>query len=1215
MRIRLALIAAAVAILAATTSPATTIVLRTDDQLVDASPVVVRGTVVRSEPVERNGGIWTETELAVERVLKGEVSGPTVTIREVGGRIGDRISVVFGSPAYLAGERVLVFLWPTPRGDYQTRDLFTGKFTERTTRSGRRVWHRSLEREKTSILGSDFEPFAGDRGARDAALFEEYVSSRAKGRAAKPDYIVTEDGGGAVSSEFTLISEPTIYRWFAFDDGSSASWYSYGTQSGYAGGGVNEIKTAVAPWSGYAEAKIRYVYAGAGSGSAGGLSRRNGINEVILGDVLNEIDGTWDGSGGVVGRGGFNHVGSARQWTAPFTADATHTAGAKTAWPILEGNLVIQDGVSPSTGISSSRLAEIIAHEFGHTLGFGHSDDSSALMYYRVTGLGPSLRADDQLSARWLYPAGTTTVTVPAAPTNLAGSVSGNEIRLTWKDNASNETAYSVWVATGSGSFSRAGDVGANATAATLTVSYGQTYRIYVTARNGAGDSAPSNTIELAVTSPAAVSASFTVSAPSGTAGVTRFYFTDTSTGAVSTRSWSFGDGATSTSTSPSHVYGAGGTYTVSLTVYGSGGAQSTAQKTLFVGAATSLTARFSYTPEAPSTADTVSFRDESTGGAATWNWAFGDGTFSSQQNPSKGYVSPGSYNVTLRVSGGGKIDETSRTIVVAAANPAGPVITADFTFSPLQPGAGEPVSFTDQSSGGASAWSWDFGDGNRSTLRNPVHAWAAPGDYRVTLTASHGGTSSVRVKNVIVAATSQHFRTLVPVAAQTSGAHGTEWRTELTIANGGTRGAGVTLRYVPTIGGNEAVREAVIPAGSSQTWHNALRDLFALTSGSGGIRIESSDPLGAPFLIVSSRTFTGGLDGTYGQQVPADSDATSVETWLTGLESGTAFRTNLGFVNETPGHASLELTLSAADGTVVGRNTIGAPPRSLQQMPLGHLFPLLGEAPRSGLSLAIRSTAPGVRTYASVVDNRTQDPVYIPATRLFEAQELLVAAVARTAGGGGTFWRSDLTIFNPHAAAIAVDLRYLAAGADNRWAPAKRVTVAAGRSVAIADVVTWMGGTGSGALMLVWYGGAPVVTSRTYTERASDGGTFGQSIPAAAFTSLGGSAWVTGLKSDGSFRSNVGLVNTTDRVMGVSVELVSAAGHTLATAHATLQPKSQLQYPLGSLFTSIDVSSLGNVNVRARSDAAWGLALYGSVVDNVSGDPVYLGGVAEPRR
>jgi PKD repeat protein len=1215
MRIRLALLAAAVSLLAATSSPATTIVLRTDDQLVDASPVVVRGTVVRSEPVERNGGIWTETELAVDRVLKGDVSGPTLTIREVGGRIGDRISVVFGSPTYVAGERVLVFLWPTPRGDYQTRDLFTGKFTERSTRAGRRVWHRSLEREKTSILGSDFEPFDGDRGERDAARFEEYVSSRAKGRAANADYVVSEDGGGAVAADFSLIAEPTIYRWFAFDDGSSASWYSYGTQSGYSGGGVNEIKTAVAPWSGYAEAKIRYVYAGAGSGSPGGLSRKNGINEVILGDVLNEIDGTWDGSGGVVGRGGFNNVGSARQWTAPFTADATHTAGSKTAWPILEGNLVIQDGVSPSTGISSTRLAEIIAHEFGHTLGFGHSDDSSALMYYRVTGLGPSLRADDQLSARWLYPSGIATeITVPAAPTNLSGSVSGSEIRLTWKDNASNETAYSVWVATGSGSFSRVGDVGANATAATLTVSTGQTYRIYVTARNGAGDSAPSNTIEIAVPS-AAVSAGFTVSHSSGTAGVTRFYFTDTSTGSISSRSWNFGDGATSTSTSPSHVYAAAGTYTVSLTVYGSGGSQSTAQKTLFVGAATSLTARFSFTPEAPSTADTVSFRDESTGGATSWNWAFGDGTFSSQQNPSKSYVSAGTYNVILRVSGGGTVDETARTVVVAATNPAAPVITADFIFSPVQPGAGEPVSFTDQSSGGASAWSWDFGDGNRSTLRNPVHAWAAAGDYRVTLTASHGGTASVRVKNVVVAATSQHFRTLVPVAAQTSGAHGTEWRTELTIANGGTRGIGVTLRYVPTIGGSEAVREIFLPAGSSQTWQNALRDLFALTSGSGGIRIESSDPLGAPFLIVSSRTFTGGFDGTFGQQVPADSDAGAVETWLTGLESGTTFRTNLGFVNETTAYASLDLTLSATDGTVVGRNTIGAPPGSLQQMPLGHVFPLLGTAPRSSLSLTIRSSVPGVRTYASVIDNRTQDPVYIPAARLLDAQEILVAAVARTAGGGGTFWRSDLTIFNPHAAAIAVDLRYLAAGADNRWAPAKRVTVAAGRSVAIADVVTWAGGTGSGALMLVWYGGAPVMTSRTYTERASDGGTFGQSIPAAAFTSLGGSAWVAGLKSDGSFRSNVGLVNTTDRTMGVSLDLVSAAGQTLATAHATLQPKSQLQYPLGSLFTSIDVSSVGNVSVRARSDAAWGLALYSSVVDNITGDPVFLGGVAEPRR
>ena len=62
-------------ILIASVASATTIVLPTDAQLVAKSPVIVEGTIVSTAPVQRGDAIWTETKLAVDRSIKGNVSG------------------------------------------------------------------------------------------------------------------------------------------------------------------------------------------------------------------------------------------------------------------------------------------------------------------------------------------------------------------------------------------------------------------------------------------------------------------------------------------------------------------------------------------------------------------------------------------------------------------------------------------------------------------------------------------------------------------------------------------------------------------------------------------------------------------------------------------------------------------------------------------------------------------------------------------------------------------------------------------------------------------------------------------------------------------------------------------------------------------------------------------------------------------------------------
>lgn len=1131
------------AFLAAAAS-ATTIILPTDEQLIAKSPLIVEGTVLKTGPIDRNGTIWTETTIAVERTLKG-IAGSTVTVREIGGVLDNRITKVFGTPEYNAGERVLVFLNPTPRGDDQTTDLYVGKFSEQRMLDGHRIWQRDDEGTDVVLLDPQFHPIRARNVQRAAAQFERYIVDQVAGRAGKANYglqnpllqrdFAPERPRHSITANFTLLSDPTIYRWFAFDRGSSAPWYSYGSQPGYTGGGLNEFQTAVNVWSGFASAKIRYAYAGAESGPPGGLSTPNGVNEVLFNDPLGEISGTFTGSG-VVGEGGFNGVSSGGNWTSTFTADSTHVQGTFHAYEITEANLTIQDGVSPASGVTSSVLAEICAHELGHTLGFGHSADPTALMYAMVSPGGATLRPDDQLAAEWLYPNGgtpapTPSPTVPAAPSNLVATPSGTNIDLQWRDNATNEAGQYIYLAAAGGSFTRLGDAGAGATSATLTGAAAGTYQIYITSYNSAGESAPSNTATVTVgsTAPppvAAPIAAFTVSPSSGIAGQTTFTFFDQSSGSITSQLWNFGDGYTSAAVNATHVFAAAGAYTVTLTVSGSGGNA-----------------------------------------------------------------------------------QTSQTVSVSAPAPAVPNVNAAFDISPAAPNVNDSVTFIDRSSGSPTAWSWSFGDGATSNAQNPTHAYPAPGTYTVTLTAFNSVSAGTASHPVTVAPMAP-AHALVSVTAQTDGVGGSVWRTELTLFNAGNEAATGQFVFVPGAGGSTQSRPLYLAPKQSLTYSNALFDIFGMPSGAGAISVEATSPTSTPNIKITSRTFTTGSNGTYGQAVPNVSAADLQQTlFLTGLESDSNYRTNVGLVNRSETTAQVSLMLFDSNGVVVGSNSVMVPANSFQQASLVSYFPAVAAQGYGALSMRSDASVPyAISVYASVIDNRTQDPVYIQAAPMPSGSQETIPAIGRVAGANGTFWRSDVRLFNAGGTAMGVTLRYLPAGADDRSAQSLPVTILPMQTVVLSDVLSQFGiSSGSGALQLGWNGAAgPVIASRTYTT-TSGGGTYGQSIDAVQ--SFGSDSDVPGLRSDGAYRSNVGFVNGGDSTIGIVATLLSPSGQTVASAFVQVAPRSQTQYSLGALFPGIDIGSLGSVTLHAHTGSGPALFAYGSIVDNLSGDPVFYGG------
>ena len=163
-------------------------------------------------------------------------------------------------------------------------------------------------------------------------------------------------------------------------------------------------------------------------------------------------------------------------------------------------------------------------------------------------------------------------------------------------------------------------------------------------------------------------------------------------------------------------------------------------------------------------------------------------------------------------------------------------------------------------------------------------------------------------------------------------------------------------------------------------------------------------------------------------------------------------------------------------------------------------------------------------------------------------------------------------------------------------------------RTVVIADVTQALGvSSGSGALQVSWTtASGPIVTSRTYIT-ADNGGTYGQSIdPVTAF---GNDSFVPGLRSDSSFRSNVGFVNGGDTQLTVTATLLSDTGAVLGMTQIGLSPRSQVQYGVGALFPAANNPRAGTLTLLAHADGPANLFAYGSIVDNASGDPVFFGG------
>ncbi|HEX7153527.1 MAG TPA: hypothetical protein VF618_18715 [Thermoanaerobaculia bacterium] len=456
-----------------------------------------------------------------------------------------------------------------------------------------------------------------------------------------------------------------------------------------------------------------------------------------------------------------------------------------------------------------------------------------------------------------------------------------------------------------------------------------------------------------------------------------------------------------------------------------------------------------------------------------------------------------------------------------------------------------------------------------------------------------------------LVATHSYAGRWIVPAAAHATGGAGTNWKTELRLVNPSGAPATACITLLRSNSDNRGATSVAIdvPAAGQAIVADILETKFA-TSGTGALAIDSTSAL-----VVSSRTYNEVDGATYGQYLPGVRTEDALGAGETGhliyLTKSDAFRTNVGFASTTEQPATVTITLFDAANLNLGTRSLDLAP--LSHMQLNDVFGVVGAPAANAARAEVKATAPIV-AYASVVDNRTGDPVAVMAQRAnAAAQELVIAAAAHLDGAGGSAWRSDVRLYNSGASTATVTLALHARGASGAPSLTTTLAIPPRQLLVLDDVIaktfgqmSAMGGlriTSSQKLLAV---------SRTYNDTPN--GTYGQDAAGVAIASaltIRDDARFAGLTTHG-YRANLGIFNLAESAAELTLTLRGSNGTVLGTRGVTLEASQMTQ--LDDVFSYVGVPNAESASLAITTTArAASYAAYVSQIDNRSGDAIYI--------
>jgi hypothetical protein len=485
-----------------------------DEDLARSSAAAVHGLVVAAESAwdPAADAIYTFVTLDVVQAWGLPGSPSRLVVKQLGGVIGDVALVIGGQARFAAGEEVFVFLDVRPRdASLSVAGLELGKWALDAPIAGDPAMTREVHGHDPGVVVArdtrrltDLQRLAALAGTRASAAHARF--SAAGGLAG--------DAAGTYGPAFTFLSPTTPARWHQADSGAPVY---VDTQTGghpqFAGGGLTQLVRAAAMW-----------------GTAGSLSLPPGVARtarcftntespdgrisVTYGDPCGEIS---DGSSTLAIGGAY------------YSNSDVRTVSGISFWKITKGMVVTDNPPTKFATMSTGCYEEMLAHELGHAIGFGHAAARPAIMYPAISGdcFGRStslpLQADDLAGMATIYP-GAPAAGPPGVPGGLTSAVSGSTVTIAWTAPSGGSAPLGYQLQAGSApGLANYGATNTGGTSLVVPAVPNGVYYVRVVALNAAGSSAPTadHVVTVGPVAPGAPRALSAVAGPGGTVAIT----------------------------------------------------------------------------------------------------------------------------------------------------------------------------------------------------------------------------------------------------------------------------------------------------------------------------------------------------------------------------------------------------------------------------------------------------------------------------------------------------------------------------------------------------------------------------------------------------------------------------------------------------------------------------------------------------------------------